>query len=789
MKQRRNFEWSKPFESLKLCVAVLVLGTWVFSAASSSQTTKPTARIDFGRDVLPIFRQNCFGCHGPSQQISGLRLDRRSSVFKNGLRRVAPGSSENSFLYHRLIGTGPGLQMPPDGPLTPEQISVIKAWIDQGAEWPDALANEADLPPLNPQAVAMVDALRIGSWRSFRKFVEEDPKLLNARGPEGSTPFMYAALYADAATLEGLLKKGADPNARNDANATALMWASTDLEKTRLLLAHGAEVNARSDYGRTPLMIAAGRPGGAPIVKLLLDHGANPNPTKNPSSESSPLVQAALAGDAESMQSLLDRGADVKEAGAMALIIAVGMNCSKCVDLIAAKNLDPAAYTIALLQTAALGDLRATRLMLDHGADVNAVDPMGRTALMYAATSDQLPLDVVKLFIERGADVNARSRHAQSADTGLTALDLAKMRGETPIVTLLIKSGATTGAGRPTPALKSQRENTIPNAIQHSLPLLQRAAANFTAKSGCVSCHNNSLEAMAVGLARRAGFRVDERIAAQEVKANALYIEQRRDNLRQGSFTPQSGVGAIADTFGPAVLSYILVGLEAEHYKPDLNTDAVVRYLKMRQMPDGRWPFGVGDSRPPLCSDYTGQTALSMRALQLYAPKTDKAGYEKTIQLAAAWLAKAEPKTNEDRTWRLLGLAWAARDKDAIKKAQRELLAAQRSDGGWSDLASMDSNAYATGRALVALQTAGLPVSHPAYQRGARFLLKNQLEDGSWYVKTRAAGFQPYFEGGFPHGVDQWISAAGTSWATMALTLASQAPAANSMPSARTHLR
>src|SRR5262249_18348237 len=157
-------------------------------------------------------------------------------------------------------------------------------------------------------------------------------------------------------------------------------------------------------------------------------------------------------------------------------------------------------------QTAALGDLRATRLILDRGADVNAVDPLGRTALMYAATSDLLPMGVVKLLIERGANVNARSQHAQSGDTGQTALDLAKTHGDTPTLALLINSGAT-GAGRPTPALKPQRGNTIPNAIQHSLPLLQRAAANFTAKSGCVSCHNNNLEAMAVGLARRAGFR------------------------------------------------------------------------------------------------------------------------------------------------------------------------------------------------------------------------------------------------------------------------------------------
>ena len=57
-----------------------------------------------------------------------------------------------------------------------------------------------------------------------------------------------------------------------------------------------------SDDKRAPLMIAAGRPGGAAIVKLLLDHGASLNPTQNPATESSPLIQAALAGDAELMR-------------------------------------------------------------------------------------------------------------------------------------------------------------------------------------------------------------------------------------------------------------------------------------------------------------------------------------------------------------------------------------------------------------------------------------------------------------------------------------------------------
>ena len=194
------------------------LCSFLLAGILSAQTP---ARVNFGQDVLPIFRQNCVGCHGPAQQISGLRLDRKSAVL--GRRGVVPGSSENSFLYHRVSGSDYGMQMPPTGPLRPEQINIIKTWIEQGADWPDSLANEAELPPLDPKAVAMVEALRTGDLAGFMKSVAEDAKLLNARGPEGSTPFMYAVLYTGAATLERLLKQGADPNKRNDANATALM--------------------------------------------------------------------------------------------------------------------------------------------------------------------------------------------------------------------------------------------------------------------------------------------------------------------------------------------------------------------------------------------------------------------------------------------------------------------------------------------------------------------------------------------------------------------------------------
>jgi ankyrin repeat protein len=632
------------------------------------------------------------------------------------------------------------------------------------------MANEAELPPLNPKAVAMVEALRMGDQQGFARSVLEDPKLLNARGPEGSTPFMYAVLYTGATTLERLLKQGADPNRRNDANATALMWAATDLEKTRVLLNHGADVNARSSDLRTPLMIAARRPGSTQVIKLLLEHGANPNPNAHPLTESSPLIEAATAGDAAAMELLLGRGADAKAAAQPALTMAISTQCPKCLALLAAKDLDKTAYSLALPDVAVLGDANAVRLMLDHGADVNAFDGLGRTPLMYAAASDLLPLDEVKLLIERGADVNAINRHKQGGDSGLSVLDIAKLHGSTPIVDLLVKSGAKSTA--PTLAvLRPRKENTIQSSIEGSLPLLQRADANFVPKAACVSCHNNSLAAMAVAAARKSGYPVDEKTAAQQVRANVFGLEKLRDILHQGFFVP------VGDVFGPIVVSYILVGLDAEHYKPDLNTDTVAMYLKSHQSPDGQWAFPIADTRPPLCSDYIGQTALSMRALQLYAPKTDKAAYDQSIQLAATWMAKVRSRNNDDRGWRLLGLAWAAKDKEATQKALQEVLAAQRSDGGWSDIESMDSTVYATGKALYALQTAGVPASDTAYARGVAYLLRTQQADGSWYTRTRAMAFQPYFDAGFPHGFDQWISAAGSSWATLALLPARPATA------------
>jgi ankyrin repeat protein len=738
-----------------------VLATFVVCAPASGQTTDKVDRadrVDFGRDVLPIFKQSCISCHGPSVHQNGFRLDQRSAAMRGSTQSpgvIRPGESASSILFLKVSGTQFGPQMPPTGPLRPEQIAIIKAWLDQGAEWPDEFAGETPAAPPDPKAMRLVEALRGGNRASFTHLAAE-PKVGSLRGPGGSTPLMYAVLYGDAAAVRALLDGGADPNARNDAGAVALMWAANDLEKTRLLLDRGAKVDAKSDDGRTALLIAAGLRGAAPIVKLLLDRGANPS-VKAPGlgGETNPLLEAATAGDAAIVRLLVERGADAKTVGYVGLALTLHAHCVECFDILV-KSMDPQTVTLAaLVASPPIGDGTSLMRLLDRGADPAFKDQEGSSILMRVASSDLFPVDVVKALIARGVDVNTAN------GAGATALTIARRNGHTtPIVDLLLKAGANE-TDTSSAALKAAPAVSPRAAVERVLPLLQQTDVTFLKKSGCVSCHNNTLAAMAVATARSRGLRVNEEIAHGQAQAIADYLDGWRERALQGIAIPGD-----ADT-----VSYILLGLAAENYPATDATEAMARFLRRQQRPNGQWRIFA--HRPPLEASDIQVTAASMRSLQAYAPPTDRAAFQQAVERASAWLAQAQPGTTEDRAFQLLGLGWAKSGKAAIQKAARSLVAEQRPDGGWAQIPTLASDAYATGQALVALEQSGaMAVTDPAYRRGIQFLLNTQLEDGSWHVKARALVIQPYFDSGFPHGHDQFISVAASNWAAMALALA-----------------
>jgi len=700
--------------------------------ASGPTSAQAPTTVDFARDVQPLLRTNCYSCHGEALQSGNFRLDRRRDSLPNRVgangARVVPGNSGASRLYQRVAGSQGGLQMPPSGTLPPEQISTIKAWIDQGAPWPDELDGEQPSPPRDPVANQLLEALRLGNRPAIARLLKDSPASARAQGSGGITPLMHAALYRDVASLRQLLDLGADVNAQNDAGATALMWAVDDLDVIRLLLDRGADANARSVDGRTPLLLAAGRAGGSDVVRLLLDRGAK--------AERQPLLVAAGgAGDAATIRLLLDRGVDT---GTLPNDLAMRSGCTDCADLLLAVA-GPPSLANALQSVGRFGDSAGMQRLLARGAEPTPA------ALRAAAASEGLPADGVAALLARGA------RDEQ-------AMHWAARHGDTPVVAALRKAGVA-DVTQPSPALKKPAApRTARAAIDASLPLLQRADTVFLKTAGCISCHHNSLFQMTAATVQPLGFRIDEAAVGDQMARTRAYLASWRERVLQ-----DIGIPGQIDT-----IAYILAGLADAPYPPDAATDALARYVARRQYADGSWR--VASHRPPMESSHITTTAVAIRSLRAYAPAPMKATYEGAVQRGVAWLAAATPQTTEDHAFLLLGLTWARGGQGAIRRTANALVARQREDGGWSQLPTLSSDAYATGQALAALLRSGAVKRGDAvYRKGVRFLLDTQLEDGSWYVRGRAIPVQPYFDSEFPHGPEQFISAAATNWAVMAL--------------------
>jgi len=276
-----------------------------------------------------------------------------------------------------------------------------------------------------------------------------------------------------------------------------------------------------------------------------------------------------------------------------------------------------------------------------------------------------------------------------------------------------------------------------------------------------VSCHNNTMTASTVAMARAAGFKVDEETAHRQRSRIEDYLGDWRERVLQAE-----GIPGDHDT-----MSAILMALGDAQVTSSASTDATIHFVLRQQQADGRWPIFA--HRPPLATSDIESTAVSTRAVQLYAAPNDRAKANAAIEKGATWLAAATPDSTQEKFYQILGLRWAGGHDAVVAATARSLAAAQREDGGWAQLSTRDSDAFATGEAIVALLRSGVfTPKDPAIARGVQFLMKTQAADGSWHVATRAIPIQPYFDAGFPYGKDQFISAAATNWATQALILA-----------------
>jgi mono/diheme cytochrome c family protein len=152
-------------------LALLPMGLSFLPARSAAPPVRPAEpprlpqrRIDFVKEVQPIFATMCISCHGPKQQKGGLRLDRRDGPLRTG--NVLPGKGEHSPLLRRVAGLGDEPRMPPKGPrLTPRQVAVLRAWIDQGADWPAVVETSlSDHWAFRPLVRPPLPALKSHRW-------------------------------------------------------------------------------------------------------------------------------------------------------------------------------------------------------------------------------------------------------------------------------------------------------------------------------------------------------------------------------------------------------------------------------------------------------------------------------------------------------------------------------------------------------------------------------------------------------------------------------------------------
>jgi mono/diheme cytochrome c family protein len=187
--------------------AVLVIGArrWALSSFAATNP-RQQLKVDFAREVRSIFQAHCYGCHGPNKQMAGLRLDSKKAALA---KVVIPGRANESALYQRIAGIGGQTRMPMNGEaLKPDQVTLIKAWIDQGVDWPEDEHSEIR----DPQSA-------IKHWAFVKPQRPAPPEVRN---------MAWAKTPIDLFVLARLEKEGLTPSPEAD-RVTLLRRLSLDL--------------------------------------------------------------------------------------------------------------------------------------------------------------------------------------------------------------------------------------------------------------------------------------------------------------------------------------------------------------------------------------------------------------------------------------------------------------------------------------------------------------------------------------------------------------------------------
>ena len=339
-------------------------------------------------------------------------------------------------------------------------LCLVKALFGKGAN-----ANVHGENGLTPLIIASAS----GKYEIVRYLVEEKEAELELVQVQGCTALMAAALNGKSEVVEYLLERGANPKAESEHGWTSLMFASEGghLKVAKALVKKDKSIlDLRNNAGNTALMVAAAN-GQLEVVEYLCGEGADPS--AHNSSGWNALLGAAKAGNPELVRFLIDTaGLDPNHktaTGWTPLINAVDWKHMEIIRLLVEKGADieardgegnsPLRRTISWPKNP-----EVAKLLVELGADVNAEDSHGNTVLYLVAVEGDP--EMASYFLENGADPNKRSRYGVEMDYGNFnwvmeepqrrggnleyPLICAASAGHLDLVKLLVEHGADMGA-------------------------------------------------------------------------------------------------------------------------------------------------------------------------------------------------------------------------------------------------------------------------------------------------------------------------------------------------------
>src|SRR5262249_54723233 len=344
----------------------------------------------------------------------------------------------------------------------------------------------------------------------------------------GVTPLYLACVNGNPAIIRRLLETGADSNSKDPAGETALMTASrTGIpEALKILISHGAVVNTvDAEFEETAVMLAV-RENHPAAVKLLIDNGAeldmhtkiSPTPAFRPPCKG---TGCGSEGVGINRGGLPDRGIRAATPGGLTALLYAARDgrpeaARLLVDAQASVNLTDLNGISPLLMAVLNNHLDVARFLLDHGAKINASDFWGRTPLWAAVDLrnmdldhgndvgvDRAPvMDFIKLLVDKGADINARSKEVHPGRRWLYSLgdvSWVDMTGQTPFLRAALSGDIVTMRF----LLEHGADPNLPT-LGGTTPLMAAAGVNWTVAQTYTVSKEASLEAVKICLEKGA---------------------------------------------------------------------------------------------------------------------------------------------------------------------------------------------------------------------------------------------------------------------------------------------